>query len=108
MARRGDRLCARREFTQAEDAFRDSVRLEPDPVVHNDLGRVLAQLGRFMEAEEQFRQAIKLAPDYIEPRHNLCRALYAMDRHIESADACEEADRLRGCCGIRRQSRGRH
>jgi Flp pilus assembly protein TadD len=102
-ARRGDRLCAQRRFSEAEDAFRESIRIEPDPVVCNDLGRVLAQLGRFMEAEEQFRQAIRLAPDYIEPRRNLCRALYTMDRHSESADACVEAGGLTGCCGIRRQ-----
>ncbi|HEX3965065.1 MAG TPA: protein kinase [Trebonia sp.] len=104
-ARRGDRLCARREFAQAEDAFRESIRLHPDPVVHVDLGRVLAQLGRFMEAEEQFRRAVKLAPDYIEPRQHLCRALYTMNRHNESADACEEATRLGGCCGIRQRLR---
>jgi serine/threonine protein kinase len=104
-ARRGDRLCARREFTQAEDAFRESVRLNPDPVVHNDLGRVLAQMGRFMEAEEQFREAVKLAPDYAEPRQNLCRALHTMDRYHEAADACEEAAGLAACCGIRRPPR---
>jgi serine/threonine protein kinase len=103
LARRGDRLCARREFTQAEDAFRESIGLEADPVVHNDLGRVLAQMGRFMEAEEQFRAAVKLAPDYIEPWQNLCRALHTMDRYHEAADACEEMAGLGGCCGLRRR-----
>jgi Flp pilus assembly protein TadD len=99
---RGDRLRAQQRFEQAEDAYRESIRLDPsDPVVYNDLGRTLSYLDRLMDAEKEFRRAIKLAPDYAEARQNLCHALHLMGRYADCAEACDEASGFGACCRTR-------
>ena len=105
---KGDKLNGQQRFGQAEDAYRESIRLDPsDPVVYNDLGWTLCRLDRLFEAEQQFRRALKIAPDYAEARKNLCLTLHTMGRHTDLADACEEASRLGACCRIRRSSGSR-
>lgn len=98
-AMRGDRMRALRRYEDAEDAYRESIRLDPDdPVKYNDLGGTLCLLDRLMEAEEAFRRAIKLAPDYTEARHNLCHALYRMGRFTDADEACRVARSAGPCC----------
>jgi eukaryotic-like serine/threonine-protein kinase len=106
-AAKGDRLAGQWQFSQAEDAYRESIRHDPsDPAVHNDLGWTLCQLDRLLEAEQQFRRALKIAPDYDEARKNLCLTLHTMYRYSDLADACDEASRLGACCQVRRPPAG--
>ncbi len=49
---------------QAVEAFRQALRLRPDPRVWNNLGVSLDAQNRFDEAEQAFREAIRLQPDY--------------------------------------------
>ena len=57
----------RGEAVAAVDLLRQAADADPRwPVAANDLGALLAQLGRTAEAIPQFRRAIALAPAYPE------------------------------------------
>jgi predicted O-linked N-acetylglucosamine transferase (SPINDLY family) len=67
--------------------------VEADPrsaVAANDLGGVLAQLGRIAEAIPAFRRAIELAPAYPEAHNNLAN-IYQMTGDLEEAVASYQA-----------------
>ena len=71
----------------AADLLRKAVEAEPgSAVAANDLGAVLAQLGRRAEAIPAFRHAIKLAPAYAEAHNNLAN-IYLMTGDLEGAAA---------------------
>ena len=80
----------------AVDLLRKAVEADSgSAVAANDLGSVLAQLGRIAEAIPAFRRAIELAPAYPEAHNNLAN-IYQMRGDLEEAVASyETALRLR-------------
>ena len=71
----------------AVDLLREAVEADPgSAVAANDLGNVLAQLGRVAEAIPAFRRAIELEPAYAEAHNNLAN-LYQMTGNPEEAVA---------------------
>lgn len=69
------KLVAKQETQDAEFHFRKSLEANPNvAALHNDLGTVLAQMGRMEEAEKHFAEAIRLQPDYPLAEKNRARA----------------------------------
>jgi Flp pilus assembly protein TadD len=68
-------------FGEAEEAFREAIRLDPAIAgAHNGLGMVLRGKRRREEAMEAFREAIRLDPDLMSARENLSDLVRAGDR----------------------------
>jgi tetratricopeptide (TPR) repeat protein len=63
----------------------------PNPVMHNELGVVLADAASYGPAEEQFRSAIALAPRWSAPRQNLGSLLRALGRPAEALPHLEQS-----------------
>lgn len=77
----------RGEADAAVELLGNAVKADPtSAVVANDLGSVLAQLGRMAEAIPAFRRAIELAPEYPEAHNNLAN-IYQMTGDLEEAVA---------------------
>jgi tetratricopeptide (TPR) repeat protein len=57
---------------QAIAFYRDGLSLCPDDeVAHYELGRALADRGRYLEAEKEFETALNLRPDFTDARRQL-------------------------------------
>jgi tetratricopeptide (TPR) repeat protein len=57
---------------QAIALYRDGLSLCPDDeVAHYELGRALADRGRYLEAEKEFETALNLRPDFTDARRQL-------------------------------------
>jgi tetratricopeptide (TPR) repeat protein len=57
---------------QAIVLYREGLSLCPeDEVAHYELGRVLADRGRYLEAEKEFETALNLRPDFTDARRQL-------------------------------------
>jgi len=57
---------------QAISLYRQGLEICPDDdVAHYELGRALADAGRFGEAEKSFEAALKINPDFTEARRQL-------------------------------------
>jgi tetratricopeptide (TPR) repeat protein len=57
---------------QAIALYREGLSLCPeDEVAHYELGRVLADSGRYLEAEKEFETALNLRPDFTDARRQL-------------------------------------
>jgi hypothetical protein len=68
----GAELLESRRFSDAAPLLRAAVDLLPDSAeAQNDLGVVLASMGRIDEALVHFQRAVELRPDFIEARRNL-------------------------------------
>ncbi len=86
----------RGEAEAAVDLLRRAIEANPESaVVANDLGSMLAQMGRITEAIPAFRRAIELVPEYPEAHNNLAN-IYQMTGSLEEAVASyQTALRLR-------------
>jgi tetratricopeptide (TPR) repeat protein len=61
-----------RMYSDAETLYRTTIRKNPDCwMAHNNLGIVLAKMGRTDEAMAHYRKALELNPNYAEPHNNL-------------------------------------
>jgi protein O-GlcNAc transferase len=77
----------RGEPEAAVDLLRRAIEANPESAVAaNDLGSMLAQMGRITEAIPAFRRAIELAPAYPEAHNNLAN-IYLMTGNLEEAVA---------------------
>jgi tetratricopeptide (TPR) repeat protein len=57
---------------QAIVLYREGLSLcDDDEVAHYELGRALAQHGRYLEAEREFEAAINLKPDFADAKRHL-------------------------------------
>lgn len=73
---RGIELAQKGHDSEAEAAFREAIKAEPDSVeAHLNLGVVMERQGRHTEAEQVFRRATELWPDSAEARFDLGVAL---------------------------------
>ena len=69
---------AQRQLEHAALQFREAVRLSPVYAeAHNNLGVVLASLGRLGEATDEFRTALRIDPAIASAQRNLDLALGA-------------------------------
>jgi tetratricopeptide (TPR) repeat protein len=64
-----------RELEVAEAHYRESLALEPQPAIYNDLGFVLERQGLTEEAIELYRRSLELDPESASAHHNLAAAL---------------------------------
>jgi Flp pilus assembly protein TadD len=92
---RGERLCARRSWQEAEVAFREAIHRAPGQAVsHYGLGNALWGQRRAVEAEAAFREAVRRAPTHAAPLCGLGNALRDQARAVEAEAAFHEAIRL--------------
>ena len=76
--------------------WQDTVDKRPqNPTAHNNLGNVLAGLGRPDEALQHYRLALRLRPDYAEAYSNLGNALADLGRTDEALEHYRQALLLR-------------
>jgi protein O-GlcNAc transferase len=80
----------------AVDLLRRAIEANPESAVAaNDLGSVLAQMGRTTEAIPAFRRAIELVPDYPEAHNNLANICQMTGSLEEAVASYQTALRLR-------------
>ncbi|HOW89397.1 MAG TPA: tetratricopeptide repeat protein, partial [Elusimicrobiales bacterium] len=85
-----------RFWLDAVSLWEHALSVAPDArQAHNNLGVVLAGLGRTEEAVEHYREALRIRPDYPNARHNLGLALAALGRKEEAVAQYREALRLK-------------
>jgi tetratricopeptide (TPR) repeat protein len=83
------------DYSEAEAAFREAVRLDPGNAdAHTDLGDALHRQGKYSEAEAASREAIRLDPALAWAHNNLGSALYGQQKYAEAEAAFREAVRL--------------
>ena len=73
------------ELEVAEAHYRESIAIEPQPAIYNDLGFVLERQGLSDEAAEQYREALALDPASASAHFNLGASL-ARDGELEEAE----------------------
>jgi Flp pilus assembly protein TadD len=94
-AERGNALYSQGRYKEAEAAFREAIRLQPDsPRVNYGLGIALYSQGRYKEAESAFRKTIRLQHDSPQVPCRLGAALVNQRRFSEAEAAFREAIRL--------------
>jgi tetratricopeptide (TPR) repeat protein len=74
------------EFEVAEAHYRESLALEPQPAIYNDLGFVLARQGLPEEAAEMYRKALESDPDSATAHYNLAVSLAGSGELAEAED----------------------
>lgn len=83
----GETLRADRQFTAAEQAFRECLRLEPSFVeAHSNFGLALWSQNKIDEAKAAFRRAIELAPTNGDAHHHLGTLLRQQGQWNEAVD----------------------
>lgn len=86
----GTELQARGYHREAEEQFREALRLDPKYAeAYNNLGAVLASQGRQEEAAGMFRRAGELRPGYWEADYNRADAALRAQRVAEAAAILE-------------------
>jgi superkiller protein 3 len=79
------------ELEVAEAHYRESLAIEPQAAIHNDLGFVLERQGLTDDAVEQYRKALELDPKSASAHYNLAASLArsgeytAAERHFRAA-----------------------
>jgi tetratricopeptide (TPR) repeat protein len=92
----GEFLRAKREYAQAEAAYRSYVRLRPDDYLgRNNLAWACVGRGRYVDAEAAWRTAVALAPNNPMVLANLGYALSKQGRFVEAESFYREAFRIR-------------
>jgi tetratricopeptide (TPR) repeat protein len=80
---------------EAEAAYRDSLKLQPDNAqTHYNRGVLLQALERETEAEKAYRRAVELDPKLEVAHCNLALALERQEKYAEAADAYRRATDL--------------
>jgi tetratricopeptide (TPR) repeat protein len=93
--RRGDALAGRLLDGEAEAAYREATRLQPDHQrAHRGLGLVLLRQSRNAAAEAAFREALALKRDDAEAQQKLGEALFSQGRYKEAEAPYREAEAL--------------
>lgn len=103
------------ELEVAEAHYRESLAIEPQPAIYNDLGFVLARQGLPHEAAEMYRKSLELAPESATAHYNLAAALAGSgelaeaEAHFRSSIEIEPTSRAYTALGlVIAQQQGRH
>jgi len=72
------------ELELAEAHYRESLAIEPQAAIHNDLGFVLERQGLSEEAVEQYRKALELDPESASAHYNLAAYLARSGEYAEA------------------------
>ncbi len=91
----GTALRDRGNILDATYHFRKAVEVNPDYVIHKDLGAALAVSQQETEAIAQFRAALKIKPDDAKALNNLGAALTAAGRESEAIEQFRAALRIK-------------
>jgi Tfp pilus assembly protein PilF len=101
------------EFELAEAHYRESLAIEPQAAIYNDLGFVLARQGLPHEAAEMYRKSLELDPGSATVHYNLAASLAGSgelteaEHHFRIAIAKEPTSRAYGALGIVLVEQGR-
>jgi tetratricopeptide (TPR) repeat protein len=90
----GLRLFNQRDFVNALARYRQSLDYVPTdrvPVVLNNIGYTLQQMGRYADAVLAFNAALELRPEYPLALVNLAETLLMQENYAESRDRYEQA-----------------
>jgi tetratricopeptide (TPR) repeat protein len=91
----GDGLYDQGRFADAEAAYLEAIRLDPNHAyAHNGLGNVLWDVERYAEAEAAYLEAIRLDPNDAYAHNGLGNVLRATKRYLEAEAA------YRGAIGL--------
>jgi tetratricopeptide (TPR) repeat protein len=91
----GDDLHAQGRYADAEIAFREAIRLDPESAsAHNGLGFALREMGQYPEAETALRKATLFDPGMAGAHKCLGRVLQDSGRHQEAEAAFLQAIHL--------------
>jgi tetratricopeptide (TPR) repeat protein len=94
------------ELEVAEAHYRESLAIEPQPAIYNDLGFVLARQGLPHEAAEMYRKSLELNPGSATAHYNLAASLAGSgelaeaELHFRSAIEIEPTSRAYTALGI--------
>lgn len=84
-----------RRDAEAERLYRQSLTRDPaQPLVHRDLGKLLAGLGRVDDAIVEFREVTRLRPGDAEAHFTLATALARRGNHADAGKSYREVLRL--------------
>jgi tetratricopeptide (TPR) repeat protein len=72
------------ELELAEAHYRESLAIEPQPAIYNDLGFVLERQGMIEEATDAYRKALELDPESASAHYNLGAALARTGQFAEA------------------------
>jgi superkiller protein 3 len=72
------------ELELAEAHYRESLAIEPQPAIYNDLGFVLERQGLPFEAVEMYRKSLELDPDSAAAHFNLAASLTRSGDFVEA------------------------
>jgi tetratricopeptide (TPR) repeat protein len=79
------------ELELAEAHYRESLAIEPQPAIYNDLGFVLEKEGLPDEAAEMYRKALELDPESATARYNLAASLARSGEFAEAETLFRDA-----------------
>jgi Flp pilus assembly protein TadD len=94
------------EFELAEAHYRESLAIEPQPAIYNDLGFVLERMGLSEDATAAYRKALELDPKSSAAQYNLGSALArsgdlrAAEKHLRAALAAQPSTQAYTGLGI--------
>jgi tetratricopeptide (TPR) repeat protein len=85
-----------RMYTDIERLYRTTIVANPHCwMAHNNLGGVLADLGRVDDAIVHYQEALKIKPDLVEVRYNLGNLLFGLGRLDEAEAEYQKALKLK-------------
>jgi tetratricopeptide (TPR) repeat protein len=90
----GNELAEQHEFPEAIAQCERALQISPDyPEVHNTLGNVYSQQGKYDEAIAHYREAAE-DRSYADPRNGMGNALFKQGKFAEAEAQCRDALRL--------------
>jgi tetratricopeptide (TPR) repeat protein len=90
-----ENYAALRQVPQAENEYREALRLRPDtPEIHLALGRLYAASSQWAKAEEEFRSEAQIEPGDAEAAYRLGAACLEQGKLAEARKELERADKL--------------
>ncbi|MBI1177647.1 tetratricopeptide repeat protein [bacterium] len=91
----GNYLLKQDQLTDAENAYRRAVEINPDDEdAHFNLGLALARQKKYEDAAKEYNEALKIYPDYVEVKNNLANTLIELGRTNDAIAQLEEAIQL--------------